>query len=101
MADADSAAIRVVNNPEAKRYEIFVGDTLAGFTTYRLNPGTVVALHSEVFPEFEHHGLATILAQATLDDIRSQGLEVVPRCPFVAKYVKDHPEYADMVHHIA
>ena len=29
---------RVADNPELHRYEIFVNDTLAGFTTYRLRP---------------------------------------------------------------
>jgi hypothetical protein len=89
--------VRVVDNAEARRYEIYVGDTLAGFTTYRDRPNARIALHSEVFPEFEHRGLASELARGTLDDIRARGMRVVPRCPFVAKYVREHPDYADLV----
>ena len=93
---------RVADNPELSRYEIFVGNTLAGFTTYRLRPEhRIVALHSEVFPEFEHHGLAGVLAREMLDDIRARGLRVAPRCPFVAKYIREHPEYSDLVSDIA
>jgi uncharacterized protein len=32
-----------------------------------------------------------------LDDIRSRGLQVVPLCPFVAAYIRRHPEYEDLV----
>ncbi|MCP6769229.1 N-acetyltransferase, partial [Klebsiella pneumoniae] len=72
-------------------------ETLAGFATYRMAQGHIVILHSEVFPEFEHRGLAGRLAGATLDDIRRRGLQVVPRCPYFQKYVREHPEYDDLV----
>lgn len=95
-------AIRVADNPELHRYEIFLDGALAGFTTYRLRPeNRIIALHSEVFPEFEHRGLASDLARAMLDDIRARGMRVSPRCPFVAKYIREHPEYADVVSDIA
>ena len=87
----------MVDDPDRMRYEIFVGDTLAGFATYRRAGDHIVILHSEVLPEFEHHGLASHLAQATLDDIRRRGLRVVPQCPFFATYVREHPEYDDLV----
>ena len=68
---ASDAVVRVADNPELSRYEISVDGTLAGFTTYRLRPGDrIIAVHSEVFPEFEHRGLASELAREMLDDIR-------------------------------
>ena len=94
--------MRVADNPAWTRYEISVNGELAGFTTYRLRPDNrIVALHSEVFPEFEHHGLASELARVMLDDIRARGLHVVPRCPFVAKYIREHHDYQDLVSDIA
>jgi uncharacterized protein len=94
--------IRVADNPARERYEISVNGELAGFTTYRLRPeNRIIAVHSEVFPEFEHRGLASELARQMLDDIRARGLHVVPRCPFVAKYIHDHHDYADLVSDIA
>jgi len=91
--------VRVVDNADSHRYEIFVGTSLAGFSTYKTLHDAIVITHSEIFPAFEHHGLGGVLAQASLDDIRSRGLLVVPQCPFVHKYVHDHPEYADLVKH--
>jgi len=94
--------VRVADNPEQARYEIFCDGTLAGFTTYRLRPGNrIIAVHSEVFPEFEHHGLASELARQMLDDIRARGLRVDPRCPFVAKYIREHDDYQDLVSDVA
>jgi predicted GNAT family acetyltransferase len=37
------------------------------------------------------------LVEAALTDIRVRGLRVVPLCPFVAGYIRRHPEYADLV----
>ena len=94
--------VRVVDDPAQERYEIYLDGTLAGFTTYRLRDGNrIIAVHSEVFPEFEHHGLASELARQMLDDVRARGLKVSPRCPFVAKYIREHDDYADLVSDIA
>jgi len=101
MAEEQAAEVRVVDQPETHRYEIFVGDTLAGFADYRLTHDHIVIRHSEVFPEFEHHGLAGRLAGETLDDIRRRGLRVVPQCPYFAKYLREHREYGDLVIHPA
>jgi len=89
--------IRVVDDAEAARYEIFVGDTLAGFATYRDQSGVRTVVHTEIEPEFEHRGLGDRLAHEMLDDIRRRGLRLIPRCPFVARFVATHPDYADLV----
>jgi predicted GNAT family acetyltransferase len=43
--------------------------------------------------EYEGRGFGTHLAQAALDDARERGLEVDPLCPFVAHFMRLHPEY--------
>jgi uncharacterized protein len=35
--------------------------------------------------------------RGALDDMRARGLKVAPVCPFVAAYIRRHPEYADLV----
>ncbi len=90
-------SVRVVDNAGAGRYEISVDGVLAGFSTYRDRRDARVVLHTEVFPEFEGHGLAGELARGALADIRGRGLRVVPRCPYVARFIKEHPEYSDLV----
>jgi predicted GNAT family acetyltransferase len=101
-AVTEAQDVRVADNPGKSRYEVFLDGTLAGFTDYRLRPDNrIIAVHSEVFPEFEHHGLASELAREMLDDIRARDLRVMPRCPFVKKYIEEHPDYDDLVTDIA
>lgn len=89
--------VEVVDNPDARRYEAFVDGELAGFLLYEPGPRRVVLVHTEVDPAFEGHGVGGRLARFALDDLRSRGVTAVPRCPFVAAFVRRHPEYRDVV----
>src|SRR5438093_491740 len=89
--------IRVTDNPERHRFEVQVGDEVAGIAGYRLAPGQIVFTHTEIDPAFEGRGLAGRLAADALDSARQRGLAVVPRCPYIAGYIRRHPEYADLV----
>ena len=90
-------AATVRNNPDRHRYEIEVDGAVAGFAAYRQRPGRVVFTHTEIKPGHEGQGLGGQLARGALDDVRAQGLAVVPLCPFIASYIRKHPEYADLV----
>jgi len=90
-------AIMIVDNPAQQRYELYVGDELAAFTVYRLAPGRIVFIHTETLDAFAGHGIATRLARGVLDAARARGLRVVARCPFVAAFLAEHPEYQDLV----
>jgi uncharacterized protein len=89
--------VQVQDNPDGRRFEIFVDGAVAGMAAYRLRDGLVVVTHSEIDPEFRGQGLAGELARQTLDTIRARGEQVVPLCPYFAKYVSEHPEYDDIV----
>jgi predicted GNAT family acetyltransferase len=92
-----SPDIRVTDNPQARRYEISVDGTRVGLAAYRLQPGVVTFIHTEIEPDVGHRGLGTQLVRAALDDARGRGLAVRPLCPFVADFIEQHPEYADLV----
>jgi uncharacterized protein len=94
MAQMD---VRVTDNPEEQRYELWLGTTRAGFIQYRTEPGTIVLVHTEVEPAFEGQGLGARLVAGTLDDLRARGLTLVASCPFVRAYLRHHREYADLV----
>jgi predicted GNAT family acetyltransferase len=92
-----SEPVRVTNNEADHRYEAHVGDDLAGFITYRMEQGRLVLVHTETEQGFQGHGVGGALASWALDDARARGLSITPFCPFVASYIRHHPEYADLV----
>jgi predicted GNAT family acetyltransferase len=91
----------VRQNEALRHYEIIVDGQVAGFVQYVTRPGKMILVHTEIDDAFEGRGLGSQLAAATLDDIRAQGLRVVPLCPFIASYLERHPEYDDLVDHAA
>ncbi len=92
-----SSAITVRDNPEASRYEAFVDGALAGFAVYRLAPDRVVFVHTEVHDGYAGRGVGSVLAEAALADVRAHGRQVTPLCPFIAAYIRRHPDYLDLV----
>jgi len=91
------ADFEVRDHPSASRYEIVADGQVAGFVTYRANPGRLALIHTEVLPDFEGHGVGSRLAAGVLDDIRRRGLAVVPICPYIKAFIDRHPDYADLV----
>ena len=95
-APADEITVR--DNPSAHRFEVWVGDRLAGFAKYRHVDGNTWAFdHTEVGPPFEGRGLADRLVTAALDDVRARGGSVLPYCPYVRAWLGRHPAYVDLV----
>lgn len=88
---------QVRDNEERSRYEIVVGDELAGFTEYTVHGTEVDLTHTEVEQKFEGHGIGSTLIHGLLDDVRRRGLQAMPYCPFVRKFIAKHDEYLDLV----
>jgi predicted GNAT family acetyltransferase len=87
----------VVDNPAASRFEVHLDDVLAGFADYVLRGDQIVFTHTEIDPAFEGKGLGSALAAGALDEARNRQLRVIARCPFIARYLSRHPEYANPV----
>jgi predicted GNAT family acetyltransferase len=89
--------VKVQDNPGRRRFELLVDGEVGGFADYRIRDGVVVVVHSEVERAYRGQGLGGRLAEQTLNTLRERGEKVVPACPFFARYIADHPEYADIV----
>jgi predicted GNAT family acetyltransferase len=87
----------ISDNGAASRYEVRVDGEFAGFAQYRQREDEIVFTHLEIDPAFENRGIGGRLAKYALDEARSRSLRVVPKCPFMAAYIRSHPEYADVV----
>ena len=90
----------VRDHPERSQWEARLGDLdapVAGFAAYRREGDRITFTHTVVEPEHEGAGVGSALARAALDDARTAGLRVVPQCPFIAAWIRRHPDYADLV----
>jgi uncharacterized protein len=87
----------VTDHPEELRYEIEVEGEVAGFVSYRREDGVVDLVHTDVAPKWEGKGVGGALVKGALDDLRARGLKVRPTCPFVAAYIRRHPDYRELV----
>jgi predicted GNAT family acetyltransferase len=87
----------VRDNPVERRYEAVADGEVVGELRYVTEPGVIVLVHTEVAPSVEGHGIGSRLVGDALDDIRSRGLRVVPVCPFVAAFLRRHPEQHDLI----
>ncbi len=90
--------VTVTDAAERNRFEAHVGGELAGFAQYVRTSDLVVYPHTEVDEAFEGRGVGGVLARAALDDARERGLLVLATCPFIAGWMRRHPEYADLAY---
>jgi predicted GNAT family acetyltransferase len=90
-AETQTDEITVRRNDDAGRYEVWVGDVLAGFTEFQTDPrGRVRYPHTEVDPAFRGRGLAQIVVAEAMADEARRGSTIVPLCPVVAKYLREN-----------
>lgn len=95
----DQAPLEVRDAPERRRYEATFGDEagLAAILTYARSGKRLTLIHTEVQPGFEGRGVGGRLARAVFDDARARGLRVVPKCPFIVRWLERHPEQHDLL----
>jgi uncharacterized protein len=89
-------SLDVVDVPDQHRYEIRRDGELLGFAAYQKADRLIVFTHTEVEPDLEGQGIGGALVRGALDDVREQGLPVLPICPFVQSWMRRHPEYAEL-----
>ncbi len=97
MTPTDEEPITVADHPQQGRFEIHVGDVLAGFAEYRPRGDRYAFVHTEIGDEFGGRGLASRLIKGALDEMRARGIAVLPYCPFVRRYIQRHADYRDLV----
>jgi predicted GNAT family acetyltransferase len=90
--------VLVNNNADRRRYEAVLDRTgTAGFVDYQQTSELVVLTHTEVDAAYEGRGIGSALARAALDDIRERHLKALVVCPFILGWLRNHPEYRDLL----
>ncbi len=87
----------VVDNPSASRYEVLVDGEVVGFADYVELGDRVELPHTVIDRSMRGRGLAAVLVQRVLDELRAQDRQVVPSCWYIAQFIDTHPDYASMV----
>ena len=87
----------MVDNRQARRFEMYEDGELAGFAEYHLYGNRLALLHTEIDTRFQGRGLGGKLIRHVLDDARSGGRVVLPYCRFTRGWIANHPDYVDLV----
>jgi predicted GNAT family acetyltransferase len=88
---------------KAKPQPVFNGrfelerDGKTAYLEYSLGAGVLVLSHTEIPKELRGQGISATLAKGALDYARENNLRVDVVCDSVAQYIREHPEYSDLV----
>ena len=89
-------ANEIRNNTERCRYELAIDNEVVGIADYRIVDDVVVLPHTEIQRSRQGQGLGAQLVRFALDDVRAANRRVRPECWYVAEFIAEHPEYADL-----
>lgn len=89
--------LELVKNEDKKRFEMKV-DNHTAFVEYILTKDNVMFLtHTEVPATLEGKGVGGSIVAKALNYIKENGHTLAPLCPFVASYLRKHPEWKTLL----
>jgi len=88
-------AAAVTHNEQQHRFELQLAEGLA-LLEYELRENDLVLFHTEVPPARQGQGIGSQLVKAALLHAKKRSVRVIPVCPFVLSYLRDHPEYDEI-----
>lgn len=86
----------LIDNAEAKQYEMHVEGSVVKIEYIRAK-NKIYLTHTEVPVGMEGKGYGSQIIKMALEDIEKKDLTLIPMCPFVAGYIKKHPEWKKLV----
>jgi predicted GNAT family acetyltransferase len=90
--------LTVVNEPDASRYALLEDGERIGVAEYDLGDDAIVFTHTEVDESKREKGMASRLVSDALDDVRANSdLRVIVTCPYIRRWLPEHPEYRDLL----
>ncbi len=86
------------DNTEKNQFELHIDEKVARLE-YVKRTDRIYLTHIEVPKALEGQGIAKSLTLQTLETVDQSGLKVIPQCPYVATFIKRHPEWERLVYH--
>lgn len=84
-------------NAEAKRFELHVEGHTAIIESILAKGDIMFLTHTEVPPALEGKGVGKRIVENALNYIKDHNYTLAPLCPFVAAYLKRHPEWKSIL----
>ena len=91
-----NATPQLIDNTADKQFEFHVEGSIAKVEYIKAGK-KIFLTHTEVPKTLEGKGIASGLVKAVLQKVKEEDLTLVPMCPFVAQYIKRHPEWTALV----
>ncbi len=89
--------LEVRQNTDLEQFEARVEEKLT-YIEYKLAAGNRIFLtHTEVPTALEGKGIGSALVGKVLAQVKENGWQLVPLCPFVASYIRKHPEWKKLI----
>lgn len=88
----------VVHDEARSRFVLMRGAEELGETDYETRPdGGIVFTHTEIRPEIQERGLGSLLVRGAVEQLRTMtDARIGATCPFVRRYLSEHPEFDDL-----
>lgn len=103
-APVDRPVVRIEDDVDHNRFDLFVDDELVGILGYRFGGGddggvgpVVALMHTVVKEEYGDRGWAGVLVRASLNTARDRQWRIVPICTYVRRYLAQHEEFLDLI----
>ena len=87
----------IKDNAHKSRFELDYDNKLAVVNYQKIDDETLALTHTEVDPSLEGKGVGSHLVRQVLEYVDRNNLHLVPVCPFVAAYLRRHPDWNRLV----
>ena len=86
----------VIMNEATSQFEVKLDDDLA-YIDYKWYNEMLILLYIFVPVAYRGKNISTVLIQHALEYAKSKGVKIKVFCPYIAKYIRMHPEYQDLL----
>ena len=87
----------LILNEDKRRFELEVENHIAFIEFIKNNDNIIFLTHTEVPSELGGKGVGSELVSRVLNWIKENDYKLAPLCPFVAAYLKRHPEWTEIL----
>ena len=87
---------KVIQDDIDFKFSVRLGSEEA-YIDYRWYQDKLILLYIFVPVQYRGKGISNVLIQHALDHAREKGVKINIFCPYIAKYVRMHPEYHDLL----